>query len=263
MTTTAVIVTTKENKRRRAEQHPAVDEAKEEAAELTIWTDRLARWLAKNRTCNLGSVVDLSTLFPDWTIGDVQIGMLAAEVILRVVMAIFKDYGPPMSFSVYKSLRADYATISHYALALNGVIPSDIINPTAGSEPAKKEKVDEKDERYDRVVLLRNIARDLVPGMINDGEELHLHGEHLRSVDRAFLAWPVRYATPSCIFYHPEDDEEDLPANINFYWAAPCDVFGHHENNIFDIDGDVDEFELIAQDEKDQALLERVDKRGA
>jgi hypothetical protein len=166
MTNTTVIATTKKNKKRRADQHPAVDEANEEAAELTNWRERLVRWLAKNRTCTLGSVVDLSTLFPDWTTADVQIPVLSAEVMLRVMMVIFKDNGPPMSFDVYKTIRADYSTISHYALALSCVIPSDIITSEASTEPAKEEKVvDEDDERYSRVVLLRIIARELVPGL--------------------------------------------------------------------------------------------------
>ena len=123
--------------------------------------------------------------------------------------------------------------------------------------------MDVDDERYSRVVLLRNIARELVPGLLQGDEERHLHGEDLRNVDRAFAAWPVRYATPSCIFYYPEDEEEDVPASIEFYWSAPCDVFGHDEVDTFDIFGDSDDFELIAQNMVDQALLERVNKRAS
>ena len=152
-----------------------------------------------------------------------------------------------------------------YALALSSVIPSDTIPLAAAAAAAAGEAkdVDEDDERYSRVVLLSNIARELVPGLLQGDEERHLHGEDLRNVDRAFAAWPVRYATPSCIFYHPEDEEENVPANIDFYWSAPCDVFGHDENNTFDIFGDVDDFDLVAQDEVDQALLERVNKHAA
>ena len=90
----------------------------------------------------------------------------------------------------------------------------------------------------------------------------HLQVESLRSVDRAFAALHVRYATPLRIFYHPQDEEEDVPASIDFYWDAPCDVFGHDENNAVDIYDDIDEFELIAQTEVDQVLLERVDKHA-
>ncbi len=67
------------------------------------------RWLGTNRssTRTLCSVVDIGALIPDWAIGDVQICRLSAEVILRVVMVIFKDQGPPMSFKVYKTILAD------------------------------------------------------------------------------------------------------------------------------------------------------------
>ena len=255
--TTAVIATATENKKRRAEQDPAVDEVKEEAAELFNWTDTLTRWLAKNGTRSLGSVVDLPTLFPDWTIADRQIHTLSAEVILRVMVVIYKDYGPPMSFSVYNSLRADYTAISHYALALSSVIPSDNFTPAAGK---KEEAAQADDERYSRVVLLRNIARDLVPGMLKVGKRFVLLDEQLRSVDRAFLAWPVRYATPSGVLYNPEDEDDGIPASIDFYWDKDID---DDEKSMFDIGEGRDELELTSKDEEAQALLERVDGRAA
>ena len=266
MSTTVVIATTNKNKKRRANQRPpAVAHTEDVASELlNNWRERLAGWLAKNGARTLGSIVDLPKLFPDWTIADVQVRMLSAEVILRVLMVVFRGDDLPMSLDVYLSLRADYDTIRQYALALSSVIPSDTIPPAAAAAAEKEvTTVDVDDERYNRVVLLRNIARELVPGLLQDDEECHLEGEDLRCVDRAFATWPVRYATPSRIFYHPEEEEEDVPANIDFYWDAPCDVFGHDETNTFDIFGDSGDFELIAQDEVDQALLERVNKRAA
>ena len=125
---------------------------------MSIWTDRLAEWLAKNRTCTLGSVVNLPMLFPDWAIADVEIRMLSAEMMLQVMMVMFKGYGPPMSFSVYKSLRADYTAISRYALALSHVVPPDIVPPARTEASIKQEVAAADDGCYSKVVLLRNIA---------------------------------------------------------------------------------------------------------
>ena len=266
MSTTIVTATTNKNKKRRADQRPTAEARMEDVASelLNKWRERLTKLLAKDGARTLGSVVDLPKLFPGWNIADVQVGMLSAEVILRLMMRVFKDDDLPMSLDVYLSLHADYDTIKQYALALSGVIPSDTMSTAAAAAAADEANVVHvDDERYSRVVLLRNIARELVPGLLEADDERHLHGEDLRSVDRAFAAWPVRYATPSCIFYYPEDEEEDVPANIDFYWDAPCDVFGHDENNTFDIYEDIDEFDLVAQDEADQALLERVNKHVA
>ena len=82
-------------------------------------------------------------------------------------------------------------------------------------------------------MLLRNIARDLVPGMLKCGQLLQLRGDDLRSVDRAFAAWPVRHATPSSIGFYPEDDKQDAPASVDFYWEVLCDGCVYDENTVF------------------------------
>jgi hypothetical protein len=121
----------KKNKKRKR----TVDEATEAYYELGNWTDRLVRWLGKNRNYVLRDVVNLPTLFPDWTIGDEKVFMYCPEVILQVVMVIFKDYDSPMSFTTYKSLLTDYKTIDKYALALSRVVPPNIVTPRGTKRP--------------------------------------------------------------------------------------------------------------------------------
>ena len=148
---------------------------------------------------------------------------------------------------------------------MSHVNPPHIGSP-ARTEPSIKQEVvaKEDDERYSKVVLLRNIARDLVPELLECGEELHLRGEDLRGVNRAFLAWPVRYKPPTCILFYPQDDDNGgLPATIDFSWGTPCCAFDSDESRVFAVFGDVDESELFARDDKDQMLLERVDSREA
>lgn len=275
----AATATTYSNKKRCAGQALAdVDHTgKEVVSELKYWAETLTKWLALNRARTLGSVVDLSMLSPNWrAIAGLQVSMLSVDVVLRLMEMIYKDKGPPMSFDVRQSLRAIYSTICLYARVLSSVTASDTISSAAAAATeaataaaaaaateaataaaaAKKAK---DDERYSRVVLLRSIARKLVPGVVQGDVELVLEGEQLRRVDRAFLAWPVRYATPSSICYTPADEGDDSPASIGFWWDSGSLI--HVEMVSFDIycDDDDDSFEFVAQDEKEQAVLERVD----
>jgi hypothetical protein len=259
-TRNAPAATTTTNKKRRAGQDLAdVDHTKE--TELNYWRERLTKMLAMNGARTLGSVVDLPKLFPDWTIA----GVRNVDVVLRLMMAVYKDKGPPMSFEVYQTLRASYSAVCRYALALSSVTASDTMSSAAAAteapaaaaatEAVKKAK---GGERYSRVALLRDIARELVPAVRGD-DEVILDGEELRRVDRAFLAWPVRYATPSSIYYTPADEEDDSLASIGFWWDSPH--FVDAEIVTFDIQHDDDDtYTFIAQDEKDEALLQRVDE---
>jgi hypothetical protein len=259
MSTTIATATTNINKKRRAGQDLAdVDHTKEEAvSEMNRWRETLTMWLALNGARTLGSVVDLPTLFPDLSpIAGVRVRMLNVDVVLQLIMVIYKDEGPPMSFDVYQTLRASYSAVCRYALALSSVVASDTIALAAvATEAAKKAK---DDERYSRVVLLRNIARELVPGFVQSDVEFVLEGEELRRVDRAFLAWPVRYATPSSVYYAPADEEHESPASIGFW--LEIGPFEDVEMVTFDIQHDDDDtYSFVAQDEQDQALLQRVD----
>ncbi len=63
----------------------------------------------------------------------------------------------------------------------------------------------------------------------------------------------------SGVFYTPTYEEDDSAADIEFYWHAP-DPFNAGEMVIHIHYEGMNEFKLVARDEKDQALLTRVGK---
>jgi cell division septation protein DedD len=104
------------------------------------------------------------------------------------------------------------------------------------TEVFRADLIDVNDERFSRRELLLQIARDLAPTLIKNDHDVSFDQQQMRAIDKAFAAWPVRYATPSWVGYHvPLEDEGREEKSIGFTWLGPCDVFGHDENVEFQI----------------------------
>ena len=88
--------------------------------------------------------------------------------------------------------------------------------------------------RTSRLALLESIARDLLPAWLKDDVEVDLRDEELRSIDRAFAAWPVRYSTPTMILFTPVSDCNDEP-QISFHWNSWCDGWMHDDVVCFNV----------------------------
>ena len=123
------------------------------------------------------------------------------------------------------------------------------------------------DIRHSRLVLLRSIARRIVPQMLENKVDVVLKDEALRPIDRDFSSWPARYPTPSMVWYDPpnEDNSEVVgeDGTISFHWSAGCDVLNHDDIVYFDVVTlESGEASIEAQDLSDMELLEQVDALG-
>ena len=72
----------------------------------------------------------------------------------------------------------------------------------------------------------------MIPSLCGVNERHWLSDEQMRDVERAFLAYNKRYATPSFVVFVPADDDNDLEPSICFVWQSVNDDTWHRRYSI-------------------------------